>query len=46
MQPGDVRKTFADITLSKKKLKYSPSTSIEEGLFEFIKWYKSYKKIV
>ena len=46
MQPGDVRKTFADITLSKKKLKYSPSTSIEEGLFKFIKWYKSYKKIV
>lgn len=39
-QPGDVFTTYADIRKAKKMLKYQPETSIEEGIENFIKWYK------
>ena len=42
MQPGDVKKTFADIEHSKRKLGYSPKTSINEGVIKFIDWYNHY----
>jgi UDP-glucuronate 4-epimerase len=42
MQPGDVEKTFADIKHSTKKLGYKPTTSINEGIPQFINWFKSY----
>ena len=42
MQPGDVKKTFADIEHSKRKLGYSPKTSIKEGIIKFIEWYNYY----
>ena len=45
IQPGDVKKTFADIDHSKNKLGYSPSVSIEQGIHKFIYWYKKYAKI-
>ena len=45
IQPGDVEKTFANIDNAKFKLKYSPQTSIEEGVPKFINWYKSYHQI-
>ncbi len=32
MQPGDVERTWADITSSERDLGYAPSTSIEQGL--------------
>jgi UDP-glucuronate 4-epimerase len=32
MQPGDVHKTFADVSPLKTKLGYNPSTSIKEGV--------------
>ena len=44
MQMGDVRSTFADIDYSIKKLKYSPKTSINEGIPKFIEWFISYSK--
>ena len=40
MQPGDVEKTYADLTKSRKLLGYSPKTSIEEGIEKFVEWYK------
>lgn len=46
IQPGDVKKTYADIEHSKNHLNYNPETTIEEGIPKFIKWYKSYHKIV
>ena len=46
MQPGDVKKTFADIDLSRKELKYDPSTELYQGLEKFVNWFKSYKKII
>ena len=38
-QPGDTRVTCADITKAKKILKYSPKTSITEGIKKFVSWY-------
>ena len=40
MQPGDVEKTFADITKAKKLLGYEPKTSFKKGIEKFIAWYR------
>ena len=45
LQPGDVPETFADISQSKKDLKFKPAIKIKDGIPKFIKWYKSYYKI-
>ena len=42
IQPGDVKKTFADIDLSREKLEYKPVTSIHDGIPKFIRWYQDY----
>lgn len=41
MQPGDVEKTFADISKAKKLIGYSPKTSFREGIENFAQWYKN-----
>ncbi len=38
LQPGDVERTFADVTKASKYLGYRPSTDIDTGLREFVKW--------
>ena len=45
IQPGDIEKTFANISNAKKKLNFEPKTNIKEGVPKFIQWYKSYYKI-
>jgi Nucleoside-diphosphate-sugar epimerases len=40
VQPGDVEKTFADISKSKKILGYNPHTAFAEGINKFVQWYK------
>ena len=45
MQPGDVKRTFADISRSTQMLSYSPKTNLEEGITKFINWYLSYLKL-
>lgn len=45
IQPGDVEKTFANISKAKKMLGFNPKTKIEEGVKNFIEWYKEYYKI-
>ncbi|MFP4522707.1 MAG: NAD-dependent epimerase [Fibrobacterota bacterium] len=42
IQPGDVPETFADIDRSKELLGYEPHTKIEEGIENFISWYRQY----
>jgi len=39
-QPGDVPITYADISKSKELLKYEPKVPIEEGIRNFVKWYR------
>lgn len=40
-QPGDVPKTWADLTKAQKLLNYQPKTTLEKGLTNFVKWYMS-----
>ena len=42
MQPGDVEKTAADTFLLKDLIKFKPSTTVKEGVANFIKWYRVY----
>ena len=44
MQPGDVDKTYADISKAKELLNYEPKTSFKEGIEKFFEWYKSSKE--
>ena len=42
MQPGDVKKTLADISYTQKILGYEANTSLKKGVFKFLDWYISY----
>jgi len=42
MQPGDVKETIADITATRSDFGFEPKTNIEEGLKNFVEWYKEY----
>ncbi len=44
MQPGDVPITYADTSKSEKLLGYDPKVTIEQGLKNFVEWYKKNKK--
>ena len=44
MQPGDVYQTYADISALERDFGFRPSTSIEEGLSRFAKWYAGFYK--
>ncbi len=37
-QPGDVERTYADVTLARKQLGYRPSTDLHTGLAHFAQW--------
>ena len=43
LQPGDVLKTSADISLARSELGFEPKTSIEEGLKLFLDWFAEYQ---
>jgi len=45
MQPGDVVKTYADISESRRDLGFDPKTPISEGVPRFIEWFKDYHRI-
>lgn len=42
MQPGDVKKTWADSSDLYEVIDYSPDTSLEEGIGRFVDWYREY----
>ncbi|WP_405198336.1 NAD-dependent epimerase [Christiangramia sp. LLG6405-1] len=42
MQPGDVERTWADVTKLEEDYGYNPSTQIKTGVSKFISWYKTY----
>ena len=42
-QPGDVELTSAEISKAEKLFGYKPETSIEEGIDNFIKWYRGHR---
>ncbi len=45
MQPGDVNKTWADVSSLENDYNYKPITPITLGVSNFIKWFKSYYSI-
>ena len=42
MQPGDVRRTYADVSELIHDHDFKPSTSIEDGVQKFALWFKNY----
>lgn len=44
MQPGDVYRTYADISELEKDFGFKPQTDIRTGLRRFAEWYKGYYK--
>ena len=45
LQAGDVPATYADVTTLVEEVGYRPTTPIEQGIRNFVDWYKDYYKI-
>jgi UDP-glucuronate 4-epimerase len=45
-QPGDVPKTFADITKARQLLGYNPQTQLKDGLKKFYDWFVENKELL
>ena len=45
MQPGDVLRTYADVSDLEKDIGFKPKTTIEEGIQKFVDWYKEYYQV-
>ncbi|WP_371731495.1 hypothetical protein [Marinobacterium sp. xm-a-127] len=43
MQPGDVKRTYADTARLEAAVSYKPQTEIEDGIAKFVDWYKAYR---
>jgi UDP-glucuronate 4-epimerase len=44
LQPGDVPRTYADVSKAKRLLGYNPNTPIKEGIPKFVEWYQAMQK--
>jgi UDP-glucuronate 4-epimerase len=44
-QPGDVSTTYADVSELQADFGYSPNTPIDEGVQNFVDWYRSYYQV-
>ena len=42
MQPGDVPRTYADVDELMQDVGFKPTTTIEEGIEKFIRWYQDF----
>ncbi len=42
LQPGDVPETCADISRAERDLGFTPATRVEDGIHEFLRWYRAY----
>lgn len=40
-QPGDIPKTYADISKAQRLLNYRPTTTLKQGLENFYEWFKA-----
>jgi len=45
MQPGDVERTYADISKARELIGYEPKISFEKGIENFVTWYKENKEL-
>lgn len=44
-QPGDVLDTFADSSALEKAVGYKPSVSVEDGVKQFVDWYRAFYQV-
>ncbi|RYG37329.1 MAG: NAD-dependent epimerase/dehydratase family protein [Burkholderiales bacterium] len=44
MQPGDVHATYANVDALAHDYGFAPSTTLEDGIPRFVKWYRDYTK--
>ena len=44
-QPGDVKRTWANVDDLIKDYNYSPKTTIQQGVMEFVGWFREYYKL-
>ncbi|KZZ11713.1 capsular biosynthesis protein CpsI [Oleiphilus sp. HI0130] len=45
MQPGDVLATYADVDALISDVDYKPSTPLEQGVANFVAWYRDFYKV-
>lgn len=45
MEPGDVPKTYADVSDMVRDIGFKPKTSVEEGISRFVDWYRAYYRV-
>ncbi len=45
MQPGDVPSTMADVSDLEQATGFRPQTTVEEGIAQFVKWYREYYRV-
>lgn len=45
-QPGDVPRTFADISKAKRLLNYNPKTELKNGLIKFYDWFLQNREVL
>lgn len=45
MQPGDVPSTMADVRELERATGYRPSTTVDEGVARFVKWYREFYNV-
>jgi len=45
LQAGDVPDTYADVSDLVRDVNYKPDTSVEDGIANFVKWYRDFYKV-
>jgi len=45
-QPGDVNRTWADVTRARRELDWEPRVPLDEGLPQFIQWYRRHQDVL
>ncbi len=45
LQAGDVPDTYADVSDLVRDVDYKPDTSVEDGIANFVAWYRDYYKV-
>lgn len=45
LQPGDVPDTFADSIALEQSIGYKPSVSVEDGVQQFVDWYRNFYQV-
>jgi len=45
-QAGDVQRTWADVTRARRELEWVPRIPLEEGLPQFIEWYRRHRDVL